>query len=284
MIQFKIPRKSTFSENNNLANYFTPKVTFQCSVDEKKTVNFENPESVVYKTGLTKELQAELEEKLFYPEGKLSPNNTEFWRTFTITLEDGVKLDPKTNPLHELYLYVLSGISNCKIDTDLVKKTPVSFDYVIQDSEVEIEKKNSLRVLQSKAQGVFFDMNPATQTKLLVVLGIKAYNMSEAVKVDYLYNLTNGDLVGNVCKRIIAYKESEGREKLNFEYLIEVGIDTKVISYDRVSSQYVFGINSLGQTKAECITYLKDSSKEKQDIFLDIKKQVELRQKDLQTL
>lgn len=129
-------------------------------------------------TGLTPEIQAELEKKLNLPGksdkmplGTLSPYNKDFWGKFRIPIPQGGKtLEVAENPWHELEWRVLMAHQEvAKSESDKLH-TPFA-RYVLTSEEQEVEATNKTIQIKSKAYRKFGEMNAEILQNFLRVYG-----------------------------------------------------------------------------------------------------------------
>jgi hypothetical protein len=209
---------------------------------------------IVY-TGLTAEEARELEKKLGYPEGHLSPNS-EFWTTFAPRVgKDDLYLNTES-PLHELtYKFLKSH----KRVADGMKNVSLTKDVVLISQDAEAEEINKRGKFKRDAYAAFAQMSPEDMRKCVRLFGVN----SDAMSTDTTEAKLN-EIIDRDPKAFLArWVDNKDKET---DFLLEEAVAKNVIRRNR--TQYFFGTDLIGTTKEDAIAYLKD--KKNQEIKLVI--------------
>lgn len=198
-------------------------------------------------TGLTPDDERRLEIALSYPEGHLAKTNIDFWKTYSIVLEeeDGITLDDE-NP-HDELMYLLAK-AHKRVANGIEKINP-STDFVLVNKESEAIAKNRINRKRRDAFKEYDSMTPEQMRKCLKVLGVSADNSSVDVVESTLYDL----IENNPTDFFVKWVENKDRD---FEYLISQAVSKNVLRKNRTT--YLYGTDVIGGTLEDAISYLKD--------------------------
>jgi hypothetical protein len=211
-------------------------------------------------TGLTKEQQADMESKLRFEPGTLSPDSA-YWDTFAIKIGKNDLIINTDTPEGELQYLFLKG--HKRVAVGLNKVSP-STDYVLINKEAEAEQTNRVNKVKRDAFRSLDKMNLEEMRKCLRLFGVKADTLSNEMVEAKLTELIEKD----PAKYIRIWVENPNKE---FNYMVEEALSKNIIRKNR--SAYYFGTDLIGNGIDDVIAYLKD--KKNQDILLSIKKEIE---------
>lgn len=159
----------------------------------------------------------EMEQKLNYPKGTLSPNSP-FWQEFSIRLYTGTNKFDVENPMDELRVLVMKATKEV-LPTLGMRNTAgwQNADFYIEDIEQEAELKMSINDSKIRATEEFVKLSTDMRRRFARILGIvKSSNPSDKVISAQLFDYIDSheknrkeflNLVGKTQENIIAHDE-----------------------------------------------------------------------------
>jgi len=195
-------------------------------------------------TGLSKEDRERLEGLLDH---KLDPDS-EFWTTFSITLEEKkptVVLDTDY-PWEELQYKFLKGHKNVANGyTD--KKA--SADYILVEEKATAQEVMKTAQVRIKALTEYSKMTTEQMYKCLRLYGHRSENASLEVVQSALYQLVEE----NPSKFLQVWVNNENKE---IQYIIEEAVAKNILRKNKTT--YKYGTDIVGYTLEDSIEYLKN--------------------------
>ena len=211
-------------------------------------------------TGLTKEKAKELEQRMGFPEGYLSPDST-FWDTFAVKIGKKDLIINTDTPEGELqYLF----LKNHKHVADGVRNITPKTDYVLVDRDAEAIEANKANKTKRDAFKALDKMTLEEMRKCLRIYGVKADTMSNE-----LVEATLSDNIEKNPQQFLSVWVNNNDKEYNF--IIEEALSKNIIRKNRAT--YYFGTDVIGNGVDDVIAFLKD--KKNNDIFTAIKAEIE---------
>ena len=211
-------------------------------------------------TGLDEKEATDLEKKIGYAPGTLSPTSR-FWTTFSVKLTARELILHTENPYDELqYLFlrkhrrVANGLSNVK----------PSNDYILINKESEAEEANRINKIKRQAIIEFNKMSLDDMRKALRLYGYKGESMSTELVESKLFEIVETD----PNRFFSIWVNNKTR---NTQFLIEAAIAKNVIRKSR--NIYYYGTDIIGNSLEDAIAHLDD--KGNQDLKLTILQETE---------
>ena len=211
-------------------------------------------------TGLDEKEAADLEKKIGYAPGILSPTSR-FWTTFSVKLTARELILHTENPFDELqYLFlkkhrrVANGLANVK----------PSNDYILINKESEAEEANRLNKVKRQAIIEFNKMSLEDMRKALRLYGYKGETMSSELVESKLFELVEKD----PNRFFMIWVNNKSR---NTQFLIEAAIAKNIIRKSR--NIYYYGTDVIGNSLEDAVSHLDD--KNNQDLKLTILQETE---------
>lgn len=213
-------------------------------------------------TGLTKELQAELEQALRYEPGYLAPTS-DYWTTFAIKVgRDGFRFSTD-NPLGLLMYNFLKDHKRVAYGIDKVRP---STDYLLINENTEAEQMNKRNKIRREAYRSFDKMSIEEMRKCLRLFGMKSDNLSNELVESKLAEI----IEGNAQLYLTKWVENKDRD---IYYMVETAIAKNIIRKNK--SLYYYGTDVIGNGIDDVVAFFKD--KTNQDIKLSILNDIEVK-------
>lgn len=196
-------------------------------------------------TGLTEEQARELEKKLEYPEGHLSPSS-EFWKTY------GIRLGAKElhlfteRPTDELAYFFLKN--HKRVSNGITNLRP-GHDYILVNMEEDAQEINRKARTKRKAMSEFDKMTIEDMRKCLRLYGRKTTNITNEVIESNL----SQDIEKDPDKFLNIWVNNKNRQT---QFLIEEAISKNVIR--RNKNIYYYGTDIIGHGMDDVIITLDD--------------------------
>lgn len=208
-------------------------------------------------TGIPKDREEELSKALNGLD--LSPNSS-FWEEFTVVLDNkGTMLD-LTDPIQEIYYYILTTKSDIATSTDKVKPHSI---FVMYNEEVEAEKENKKFEYELAAYSYLKDMSEEERANFLKLFDFKTRNMSPSVIKKTLKQKADDD-----PKFFVELYEDKNKI---IKVLIKDCVQNGVVSLK--NGAYYFGEDMLGADINLAIAKIKNPKNA--DLRLAIEKRLE---------
>lgn len=197
-------------------------------------------------TGLNKQQEAELEEKLGYETGTLA-KGSKFWDTFVVKVEsEGLDLDTE-NPNDELtYLFLKN---NYKVSSSSTDNRP-GIRLIMTNLEDEARQRNIINNRRADAIIEMKKMSIADKRKALRILGFKVESISDEIIDAKMFEIVEKDperffdkWVNNSTKEI--------------EYMIETAISKNVMR--RSKNLYYYGTDVIGHSFEDTVGFFLDT-------------------------
>jgi len=140
------------------------------------------------KTGLTPNLERELEEAMSLAKGSLSPYNKAFWsqhKFYVNVPAEGVEIDCDRSALDKLkycYLKVSSKVATSSVEA---MENPLC-EYVLLSAEIEAKQENTKFAEKRKAYKLFEEMSFENQIDFLSVYKQGKYKVSKSSTPDFI--------------------------------------------------------------------------------------------------
>lgn len=197
-------------------------------------------------TGLTLDDEKRLEQALGYSDGELAKSNIEFWKSYSVVVDEtGLTLNID-NPYDELRYLLLKSHKRVANGIDMLNP---SKDFVMINKESEAIAKNKVNRKKIDAIVEYKKMTPEQMRRCLKVLGINAGNSSVEVVESSLFEF----IENNPADFFIKWVENNDRD---IEYLISQAVTKNIVRKNRTS--YYYGTDLLGGTLEDAIAYMKD--------------------------
>lgn len=206
-------------------------------------------------TGLSVKQAEELENKLGYPSGHLSPLST-YWDTFAVKIGTG-DLRLNTEKPEDMLKYLF--LKNHKRVADGINNISPSTDYVLINQDAEAEVANKRSRIKKDAFIASTKMSIEEMRKCLRLFGQKTDTMSNELVEAKLNEIIEKE----PDKFMARWVNNKSREMM---FIIEEALSKNIIRRNR--SQYYFGTDMIGNGMEDVIAYLDD--KKNQEIKLAI--------------
>lgn len=188
------------------------------------------------------------EERLGKELGKNLNQNSDFWDTFHLRLDEkDYVIDTSLGPEKELeYLFVTNG--HKRIAASLRERKPTA-DYVVINVEEDAKEVNKLARFKRQAYTELDKLTVDEMRKALRVLGINSTNVSAELAESTLTRL----IEENPQKFIDLWVNNKNKET---QFLIEEAVASNVLR--KVKTSYKYGTDMLGYTLDDAIQYLNN--------------------------
>lgn len=212
-------------------------------------------------TGLTSEQARDLEQKLGYQEGTLSPASS-YWETFRVrfTGTKDIELDT-TSPMDELKYLFLKNHKN--VANGLGDKKP-NVQIMLINKDTEAREQNVVNKRKTDALIAFREMSLEDMRKCLRLYGVRPDSLSGEVIENILYTFIENDPKKYFDKWV-------NNKNRTTELLIEQALDKNVLR--RNKNVYRYGTDIIGTSMEDTIYYLDNPSN--QDIRIAIISELE---------
>lgn len=211
-------------------------------------------------TGLTQEQARELEKKIGYEEGHLSPQS-DFWKRYAIAVGAKGETLHTERPEDELAYLFLRGHKRV---ADGLSKIKPTHDFVLVNQEFEAEESNRLNKVKREAYAEFNKMSIEDMRKCLRLYGQKSENISNELIESRLFELIERD----PNKYFLLWINNKNKDT---QYLIEAAISKNVIRKSK--NVYYYGTDVIGRSLEDAISMLND--KNNQDVKMAIMQETE---------
>lgn len=206
-------------------------------------------------TGLTVEQARDLETKIGFEEGYLSPSSP-FWKTYSIKLGTRDKYLHTENAEDELAYYFLKG--HKRVANGLVNVGP-QHDYVLINKEAEAEEANRINKRKREAYAEFNKMSMENMRKCLRLYGHKSDNISNELVESKLFE----EIEKSPDKYFLLWVNNKNKDT---QFIIEEAISKNVMRKSK--NVYYYGTDVIGRSLEDAISYLND--KNNQDLKMAI--------------
>ena len=212
-------------------------------------------------TGLTKEDEIRLGEKLGFSLNQTSPEGKEFWESFSIrTSGKDVYLYVDDDPMDELKWLYLKGHKNVM---NGVNDRKPGARFMLINQEEEAVESNKFNRIKRRAIIEFNKLTTEEMRKVLRIFGHNAENMTPEVVENKLMEIVEG----NPEKFLDNWVDNSSKDT---DYLIKTAISKNILRKNKTI--YKYGTDVIGYTLEDAISYLDNP--EHSDIKLAILKQV----------
>lgn len=239
--------------------------------DKCKTVICVNPDknTGILKTGLTDEEARELEKKLNYPSGHLSPNS-EFWIDYKIAIGTEDKIIDRSTAQGELEYKVLCARKIVAKDQSELRVNPHA-EFLMYDQELEADESNRKRKKKIEAIKIFAELSTEEMKDILIAYGKKPDEMSPKVIEDVLGQEVELD----PNKFVSIAKDDNFQHKVFINKCINAGILRKRGSMITVvnATDEMDGKDVIGVDIEDAVRFIKDPKNNA--FYLSIKKQLQ---------
>lgn len=197
-------------------------------------------------TGLSRELQKELEEELKMAPGGLAPN-AEFWIEYRIVMTDRaieIDTDSPKGKLDYAFLKAHKRVSNSVNDTS---EWPLA-EYVIYDLEEDAKKEN---VKTKTIKNAYLKFSKLTVTEMKDVLKLLGRRTND-VSSEHIENELSKVIQERPADFLDIIEDKHFKTKVLVEDLI------RIKALKKVGSHYLFGDEPIGHDLESTILYLED--------------------------
>ena len=221
------------------------------------------------KTGkLATGLDSDDESRLGSSLGQDLDNNSDFWNTFKVKLEDKTMIFDMAIPLHELQLKVLKA---SKFSANSQKELdrgdwPYAKD-VIYDESLEVEKQAAAVQVKAQAIAIFSELSPQRKIDILKIFGRSVENNSDNFVYAKLYEIVEGETQEFI--RVASMKPAEIKVRSMVFDLEKTGI------LRRKGTAYLYNDQQVGFDYDNTVEHLLDPKQ--QELLIKLKTDLEVR-------
>mgnify|MGYP003528239471 FL=1 len=218
-----------------------------------------------------RDIRVELERKT----NKDLSGSSDFWRTFSLRLDEKLVLD-LSNPIDEIKYYVL--ISNKFAAPDKYSSEDPQYHqckwYIHRDEQVETDRARKRRV-KDRAVKELYDLYQNPEKLEAVAKYLYGNLIKDGHRVDDMYNMLSDDIENDKKGKVVnefILANSKTMEQLNYKLLLDEAMRHKLVTVR--GGQYLYNREKLGLTKEEVIDTLRDD--EHQDILISLRNEVKI--------
>jgi hypothetical protein len=217
-------------------------------------------------TGLSEDEAREMERKMGYPEGHLSPNSP-FWETYTIKSIGDSELNLDTEiPSDELkYLFCRN---HKRVKNGLDDNSKNGAEYVLVNVEGEAEEQNRINRIKRDALTYIGKMSPKDMRQALRIFGFASDDMSNEVCENTLFDYVEKNA------RKFTDRWVDNKNKL-LEYLVSQAISKGVLRKNK--NIYKYGTEIIGHSFEDTLDFLLDPKN--QDVRIAIEQETDAKYK-----
>lgn len=246
------------------------------SVMFSRTLHYFSPERTrdaggLIKTGLSAQLQAELEEAMDLKKGSLSPYNKDFWANYWPSYpripREGLVIDCDRSAQEKLHYCLLRASSKVALSlTDALDKPEA--EYVMVSEEREAEISNKKYEIKTKAFKRFAVMSITEQMDFLKVFEEGKFKITKSASPDFIASTLGKVVDENPAKFLEVIEDKNFKAMVFLQDCLGIKAITKA-----GTKYYVNGTDLIGNTFLDTIINLQNP--EYQEVVISLKAKLE---------